>query len=312
MGTSPRSCGTPCWTARPATRARPAATCASTASARCVPGAGLRSRRPRPLHPPQAAAMGSRLCPRSAASSSPPAAHGPSAHVLAGNRSPGGGSASSCSTEQGPGPRRRVTRGHLTGRRGPAGPSPAERASAAAGAAHARSLQQQPPRLCAHVPSARCRGAAGRRRHRPPEPAAASHTASHATSRHLRSTDPSARSTSEEPSAERRGVPWGRRADGAGAPLCVLQNVGCDFEIDSGAVEDRCGVCQGNGSTCHTVSGTFQEAEGLGTGGTTGGAGRPLLVPRPPCSRSRPRPGGAGSDPAGGSRPVPRRHPWRG
>lgn len=46
----------------------------------------------------------------------------------------------------------------------------------------------------------------------------------------------------------------------------VLQNVGCDFEIDSGAVEDRCGVCHGNGSTCHTVSGTFAEPEGLGMG----------------------------------------------
>lgn len=50
----------------------------------------------------------------------------------------------------------------------------------------------------------------------------------------------------------------------------LLQNVGCDFEIDSGAVEDRCGVCQGNGSTCHTVSRTFEEAEGLGMVGTAG------------------------------------------
>ncbi|XP_066885550.1 A disintegrin and metalloproteinase with thrombospondin motifs 7 isoform X6 [Kogia breviceps] len=49
-----------------------------------------------------------------------------------------------------------------------------------------------------------------------------------------------------------RGCPWS------------MTNVGCDFEIDSGAIEDRCGVCHGNGSTCHTVSGTFEEAEGLG------------------------------------------------
>lgn len=75
-----------------------------------------------------------------------------------------------------------------------------------------------------------------------------------------------------------------RRAQRRGLPsLCVLQNVGCDFEIDSGAVEDRCGVCQGNGSTCHTVSGTFQEAEGLGTGGTTSGAGQPFLISPGPC-----------------------------
>ncbi|XP_021105762.1 A disintegrin and metalloproteinase with thrombospondin motifs 7 isoform X1 [Heterocephalus glaber] len=47
--------------------------------------------------------------------------------------------------------------------------------------------------------------------------------------------------------------------------LCIngiCKSVGCDFEIDSGAVEDRCGVCHGNGSTCHTVSGTFDTAEG--------------------------------------------------
>uniref|UniRef100_A0A673U8E5 A disintegrin and metalloproteinase with thrombospondin motifs 7 n=1 Tax=Suricata suricatta TaxID=37032 RepID=A0A673U8E5_SURSU len=52
-----------------------------------------------------------------------------------------------------------------------------------------------------------------------------------------------------------------------GHDLCIngiCKNVGCDFEIDSGAVEDRCGVCHGNGSTCHTVSGTFEESEGLG------------------------------------------------
>ncbi len=45
---------------------------------------------------------------------------------------------------------------------------------------------------------------------------------------------------------------------------CVLQNVGCDFGIESNAVEDRCGVCNGNGSTCTTVRRTFEETEGLG------------------------------------------------
>ena len=52
----------------------------------------------------------------------------------------------------------------------------------------------------------------------------------------------------------------------ARSPSRVFQNVGCDFEIDSGAIEDRCGVCHGNGSTCHTVSEPFEESEGLGTG----------------------------------------------
>ncbi|KAM7048395.1 A disintegrin and metalloproteinase with thrombospondin motifs 7 [Molossus nigricans] len=53
----------------------------------------------------------------------------------------------------------------------------------------------------------------------------------------------------------------------ASRDLCInglCKTVGCDFEIDSDAVEDRCGVCRGDGSTCHTVSRTFQEAEGVG------------------------------------------------
>ncbi|XP_017750342.1 PREDICTED: A disintegrin and metalloproteinase with thrombospondin motifs 7-like, partial [Rhinopithecus bieti] len=53
----------------------------------------------------------------------------------------------------------------------------------------------------------------------------------------------------------------------ASSELCIndiCKNVGCDFETDFGAMEDRCGVCHGNGSTCHTVTGTFEEAEGLG------------------------------------------------
>ncbi|KAG8516401.1 A disintegrin and metalloproteinase with thrombospondin motifs 7 [Galemys pyrenaicus] len=53
----------------------------------------------------------------------------------------------------------------------------------------------------------------------------------------------------------------------ASRDLCIngiCKSVGCDFQIDSGAQEDRCGVCRGNGSSCHTVTATFQEAEGLG------------------------------------------------
>ncbi|NXQ29534.1 ATS7 metalloproteinase, partial [Alaudala cheleensis] len=49
--------------------------------------------------------------------------------------------------------------------------------------------------------------------------------------------------------------------------LCIngiCKNVGCDYEIDSRAVEDRCGVCHGDGSTCHTVLKTFEDSEGLG------------------------------------------------
>lgn len=51
------------------------------------------------------------------------------------------------------------------------------------------------------------------------------------------------------------GCPW---------PSHLFQNIGCDYEIDSYAVEDRCGVCQGDGSTCRTVKKTFEESEGLG------------------------------------------------
>ncbi|XP_048460414.1 A disintegrin and metalloproteinase with thrombospondin motifs 12-like [Rhincodon typus] len=42
------------------------------------------------------------------------------------------------------------------------------------------------------------------------------------------------------------------------------KTVGCDYEIESNAVEDRCGVCHGNGSSCQTVKKTFEESEGLG------------------------------------------------
>ncbi|KAK2869514.1 hypothetical protein Q7C36_001385 [Tachysurus vachellii] len=44
----------------------------------------------------------------------------------------------------------------------------------------------------------------------------------------------------------------------------ICKSIGCDYEIDSNAVEDHCGVCQGNGSTCETVKKTFEESEGLG------------------------------------------------
>ncbi|XP_062868970.1 A disintegrin and metalloproteinase with thrombospondin motifs 7 [Trichomycterus rosablanca] len=44
----------------------------------------------------------------------------------------------------------------------------------------------------------------------------------------------------------------------------ICKNIGCDYEIDSNAVEDPCGVCHGNGSTCETVKKTFEKSEGLG------------------------------------------------
>uniref|UniRef100_A0A4W5L9Q3 ADAMTS/ADAMTS-like cysteine-rich domain-containing protein n=1 Tax=Hucho hucho TaxID=62062 RepID=A0A4W5L9Q3_9TELE len=43
------------------------------------------------------------------------------------------------------------------------------------------------------------------------------------------------------------------------ALLCgsVFQKVGCDKEIGSNKVEDKCGVCGGDNSHCRTVKGTF-------------------------------------------------------
>ncbi|XP_042344921.1 A disintegrin and metalloproteinase with thrombospondin motifs 12 [Plectropomus leopardus] len=44
----------------------------------------------------------------------------------------------------------------------------------------------------------------------------------------------------------------------------VCKAVGCDYGIDSNAVEDRCGVCLGDGKSCETVYKTFDEEEGFG------------------------------------------------
>lgn len=44
----------------------------------------------------------------------------------------------------------------------------------------------------------------------------------------------------------------------------VCKEVGCDYGIDSNAVEDRCGVCLGDGSSCETVYNLFDEGEGFG------------------------------------------------
>uniref|UniRef100_A0A2K5UCS0 ADAM metallopeptidase with thrombospondin type 1 motif 17 n=1 Tax=Macaca fascicularis TaxID=9541 RepID=A0A2K5UCS0_MACFA len=49
--------------------------------------------------------------------------------------------------------------------------------------------------------------------------------------------------------------------------LCVhgkCQKIGCDGIIGSAAKEDRCGVCNGDGKTCHVVKGDFSHARGTG------------------------------------------------
>ncbi|KAK7115625.1 hypothetical protein V1264_001461 [Littorina saxatilis] len=49
-----------------------------------------------------------------------------------------------------------------------------------------------------------------------------------------------------------------------GRHMCIsggCRHVGCDWEIDSSATEDRCGVCYGDGSTCTTVTQQFNETK---------------------------------------------------
>ncbi|XP_030048871.1 A disintegrin and metalloproteinase with thrombospondin motifs 12 [Microcaecilia unicolor] len=49
--------------------------------------------------------------------------------------------------------------------------------------------------------------------------------------------------------------------------ICIngmCKNVGCDYELNSFATEDRCGVCLGDGSTCQTVKKIFNQTEGFG------------------------------------------------
>uniref|UniRef100_A0A8C5LHH5 A disintegrin and metalloproteinase with thrombospondin motifs 12 n=2 Tax=Leptobrachium leishanense TaxID=445787 RepID=A0A8C5LHH5_9ANUR len=55
--------------------------------------------------------------------------------------------------------------------------------------------------------------------------------------------------------------------EGNSRDLCVngmCKNVGCDYEIESNATEDRCGVCLGDGSSCHTVRKEFEQNDGFG------------------------------------------------
>ncbi|XP_036792120.1 A disintegrin and metalloproteinase with thrombospondin motifs 12 isoform X1 [Oncorhynchus mykiss] len=44
----------------------------------------------------------------------------------------------------------------------------------------------------------------------------------------------------------------------------VCKEVGCDYGIDSNALEDQCGVCLGDGSSCETVQMTFEGGDGFG------------------------------------------------
>jgi hypothetical protein len=43
-----------------------------------------------------------------------------------------------------------------------------------------------------------------------------------------------------------------------------FQRVGCDWEVDSDAKEDRCGICHGDGSQCETRKGLYSKRDGSG------------------------------------------------
>ncbi|XP_072037739.1 A disintegrin and metalloproteinase with thrombospondin motifs 7-like [Amphiura filiformis] len=44
----------------------------------------------------------------------------------------------------------------------------------------------------------------------------------------------------------------------------VCQHVGCDYRINSDAIEDRCGVCHGDGRSCEMVKAKFTKESGIG------------------------------------------------
>ncbi|XP_043465950.1 A disintegrin and metalloproteinase with thrombospondin motifs 12-like isoform X1 [Leptopilina heterotoma] len=67
-------------------------------------------------------------------------------------------------------------------------------------------------------------------------------------------------------------VPLGEAFDGTPCNLgsrdmCIAglcRKVGCDWKVDSNAMEDRCGICHGDGTQCETISGSYDNNEGVG------------------------------------------------
>lgn len=39
----------------------------------------------------------------------------------------------------------------------------------------------------------------------------------------------------------------------------MVQNVGCDWQLDSDVLEDRCGICGGSGTECTLVEGDYTD-----------------------------------------------------
>lgn len=72
--------------------------------------------------------------------------------------------------------------------------------------------------------------------------------------------------------------------------VCIShQNVGCDYGIDSNAVEDRCGVCLGDGKSCEMVYKSFDEEEGLGESRAERTGGGVKQTKTEPCHREQAR-----------------------
>lgn len=40
-----------------------------------------------------------------------------------------------------------------------------------------------------------------------------------------------------------------------------FQKVGCDWELDSDAVDDKCGVCNGDNSRCQRFNGIYTKSK---------------------------------------------------
>uniref|UniRef100_A0A8C7QLI8 ADAM metallopeptidase with thrombospondin type 1 motif, 12 n=1 Tax=Oncorhynchus mykiss TaxID=8022 RepID=A0A8C7QLI8_ONCMY len=58
----------------------------------------------------------------------------------------------------------------------------------------------------------------------------------------------------------------------------VCKEVGCDYGIDSNALEDQCGVCLGDGSSCETVQMTFEGGDGYVDVGVIPEGARDIVV----------------------------------
>lgn len=75
----------------------------------------------------------------------------------------------------------------------------------------------------------------------------------------------------------------GRAPPGRLILLLLPQHVGCDRVLGSDAKEDKCRVCGGDGSSCETIEGVFNQS--LPEGGREQPACSPSIPPQPHLPR---------------------------